>query len=221
MKKLKVLIVDDHPVVRDGLKATLRPEDDMTVVGEVGSADAALREAIATEPDVVLMDVRMPGGDGIQACRMLREQVPNARVIMLTSFGEKEAVRASILAGASGYLLKNVARADLLDALRRVGAGESLLDPAVTREVIDDYKLMIAKQQEHEVAALSEREKEVLALVARGKTNKEIAAALTIAENTARNHVSRIMEKLDVARRSEAAAFAAAHDLVGPRDPRD
>ena len=193
----------------------------MTVVGEVGSADAALREAIATEPDVVLMDVRMPGGDEIQACRMLREQVPNARVIMLTSFGEKEAVRASILAGASGYLLKNVARADLLDALRRVGAGESLLDPAVTREVIDDYKLMIAKQQEHEVAALSEREKEVLALVARGKTNKEIAAALTIAENTARNHVSRIMEKLDVARRSEAAAFAAAHDLVGPRDPRD
>ena len=183
MKKLRVLIVDDHPVVRDGLKATLGPEDDMIVVGEVGSADAALREARSTEPDVVLMDVRMPGGDGIQACRMLREHVPNARVIMLTSFGEKEAVRASILAGASGYLLKNVARADLLEALRRVGAGESLLDPAVTREVID--------------------------------------AALTIAENTARNHVSRIMDKLDVARRSEAAAFAAAHNLVDRRDTSD
>ena len=221
MKKFKVLIVDDHPVVRDGLKATLGPEEDMTIVGEVASADAALREAKVSNPDVVLMDVRMPGGDGVQACRMIRQQVPDARVIMLTSFGEKEAVKASILAGASGYILKNVARADLLAAIRRVAAGESLLDPAVTRDVIEDYKLLIEKQQDNEVAALSEREKEVLALVARGKTNKEIAAALTIAENTARNHVSRIMDKLDVARRSEAAAFAATHDLLGPRDPPD
>ena len=219
MQSIKVLIVDDHPVVRTGLRATLEPEEDFEVVSEVENAEAALREARAHNPDVVLMDVRMPGVDGIQACRMMRDLVPQAKVLMLTSYSDEEAVMASIMAGASGYLLKNTARAELLSAIRAVAQGESLLDPGVTSRVLARLKDLTAKEEAQEVSPLSGREKEVLALVASGLTNKEIAAKLIISENTARNHVSRIMDKLGVARRSEAATFAARHGLLGDEKP--
>ena len=214
MQRVKVLIVDDHPVVRMGLKSVLETEDDMEILAEAESAEAALREARAGNPDVVLMDVRMPGMDGIQGCRLIRDQVPGARVVMLTSFSDEEAVMASILAGAVGYLLKNTARVDLLKAIRTVAAGESLLDPAVTSRVLARLKDLAAKAVAHEVSVLSEREREVLSLVAAGLTNKEIAGRLIISDNTARNHVSRIMEKLGVTRRSEAATFAARHGML-------
>lgn len=213
MHPIRVMIVDDHEVVRLGLKAALEPEKDMQVVAEAGTAEAALREAAVKRPQVVLMDVRMPGVDGIQACRALREALPETRVVMLTSFSDEQAVLASIMAGATGYLLKNVSRAELLRAIRTVARGESLLDPAVTSSVLARLKAL-SSREDPEVASLSEREREVLALVAEGRTNKEIAETLVISENTARNHVSRILDKLGLSRRSEAATFAAQHGLL-------
>ena len=220
MARTRVMIVDDHEVVRMGLRAALEPEDDFRVVAEAGDAAAALREARAHRPDLVLMDVRMPGEDGISACRALRENMPDIRVVMLTSHTDDQAVMAAIIAGASGYLLKNMARADLLKALRAVAGGNSLLDPAVTASVLKRLK-QLSDQEDPELAGLSQREREVLGLVAEGSTNKQIAASLIISENTARNHVSRILEKLGLARRSEAAAFAAQHGLLDKKEPAD
>lgn len=218
MNSIKLMIIDDHEVVRLGLKAALELEDDMNMVGDFGDARVALREAETHRPDVVLMDVRMPELDGIEACRLFRDALPETKVVMLTSYSDEQAVFASIMAGASGYLLKNTGRADLLNAIRAVANGESLLDPAVTKRVLDRLKDLTAKEEAHEVAMLSDREKEVLALVANGLTNKEIAARLIISENTARNHVSRILDKLGLTRRSEAATFAAQHGLLGDKN---
>ena len=215
MKPIRVMIVDDHEVVRLGLRAVLEPEDDIQVVADAATADAAIREAQIKRPNVVLMDVRMPGKDGIQACREIRERLPATRVLMLTSYSEEQAVLAAVLAGASGYLLKNVGRAELLRAIRVVAAGESLLDPAVTSSVLARLK-ELSSREDPEVALLSKREREVMALVAEGRTNKEIAGELIISENTARNHVSRILDKLGLTRRSEAATFAAQHGLLRP-----
>ena len=213
------MVVDDHEVVRLGLQAALESENDMQFVGGAGDAQSALREAEASRPDVVLMDVRMPGPSGIEACRLLRERLPETRVLMLTSFGNEEAVFASIMAGASGYLLKNTGRRELLRAVRAAAGGESQLDPSVTGRVLARLRDLAAKEEDRESALLSEREKEVLALVAKGHTNREIAAELVISENTARNHVSRILGKLGLTRRSEAATFAAQHGLL-ERDER-
>ena len=220
MKPIRVMIVDDHEVVRMGLRAALELEEDMEVVAEAGDAQAALREADVSGPDVVLMDVRMPGIDGIQACRALRESQPDTRGVMLTSFSDEEAVYSSIMAGAGGFLLKNTRRADLLTAVRAAAAGESLLDPGVAASVLARLRKLAANQEEREVALLSGREREVLALVAQGLTNKQIAANLFISENTVRNHVSRILEKLDLSRRSEAASWAATHGLLGDDQPK-
>jgi len=218
VKRIKVLIVDDHEVVRLGLKAALEMEDDMETVGDFGNAQVAIREVEIKQPDVVLMDVRMPGMDGISACRIIHDSVPGTKVVMLTSFSDEEAVFASIMAGASGYLLKNSGRAELLNAVRAVAKGESLLDPSVTARVLDRLRDLSAKDEDREAAMISEREKEVLALVAQGLTNKEIAARLIISQNTARNHVSRILDKLGLTRRSEAATFAAQHGLLNIDD---
>ena len=211
---IRVMIVDDHEVVRLGLRAALEPEDDIEVVGDLGDAQVALAEAEIRRPDVVLMDVRMPGMDGIQACRALKESLPETRVVMLTSFSDDQAVSASIIAGASGYLLKNARRAELLRAVRAAAEGESLLDPGVLAPVLERFRDLEAKEQSREVASLSAREREVLALVAEGLTNKQIAAQLVISDNTARNHVSHILDKLGLTRRSEAAAFAAQRGLL-------
>ncbi len=168
----------------------------------------------AVDPQVVLMDVRMEEVSGIEACRLIKSAHPQVNVLMLTSFAEEEAVMSSIMAGASGYLLKNVGRADLLKSIRAVAGGQSLLDPSVTAKVMERLARLATKEEERAVEGISEREKEVLALVAQGLTNKEIAAKLVISENTARNHVSRILDKLDISRRSQAATFAAQHGLL-------
>ncbi len=214
MEPIKVLIVDDHEVVRLGLRSALDGVPDISVVGDAGDGATGVSEAGVLRPDVVLMDVRMPDMDGIEACRAIREALPDSRVVMLTSYTDEDAVMASIMAGACGYLLKNTGRVELLDAIRRASLGESLLDPGVTTPIITRLRELSAKEEDREVALLSEREREVLGLVARGLTNQQIAEALVISPNTVRNHVSRILEKLDMSRRSEAASFATRHGLV-------
>jgi two-component system, NarL family, response regulator DevR len=199
------MIVDDHEVVRMGLKAALEVEPDFTVVAEASDGREAVERARAHRPDIVLMDVRMDGMDGIEACREVRSELPETRVLMLTSFAEEETVVAAVMAGASGYVLKNVARARLLESLRAVARGESLLDSKVTKGVLEK---LTAGGRAAEQDDLTAREREVLALIAEGATNKEIAAKLVVSENTARNHVSHILSKLGFSRRSEAAAYA-------------
>ena len=210
--KTRLMIVDDHEVVRMGLKAALEIEDDFTVVAEAANGKEAIEKARAHQPDIVLMDVRMDVMDGIEACREIRSELPSTRVLMLTSFAEEETVVAALLAGAAGYVLKNVARARLLEALRSVARGESLLDSRVTKSVVEKLVGMQAKPADGD--ELTAREREVLVLIAEGATNKEIAAELVVSENTARNHVSHILSKLGFSRRSEAAAYAVRKGLV-------
>lgn len=210
--KTRLMIVDDHEVVRMGLRAALEIEADFTVVAEAGSGKEAIDKARAHQPDIVLMDVRMDGMDGIEACREIRNELAETKVLMLTSYAEEETVVAAVMAGAAGYVLKNVARARLLEALRSVARGESLLDSKVTKGVLE--KLVAGKSQKDTDDDLTPREKEVLTLIAEGATNKEIAAKLVVSENTARNHVSHILGKLGFSRRSEAAAYAVKKGLV-------
>jgi two-component system response regulator DevR len=205
---IRVLVVDDHEVVRLGLRALVEREPDLEVVGEAADGDEAVRLAERLRPQVVIMDVRMGPMDGIQACRELRSRVPETAVLMLTLFGSDEAVIAALMAGAAGLLLKNAGRAELLRAVREVAQGCSLLDPAVTRHVTRRLVEPASKETHPALAQLSAREREVLALVAQGCTNREIADRPVISEATARNHVSHILEKLGLNRRSEAAAFA-------------
>jgi DNA-binding NarL/FixJ family response regulator len=218
MDTIRIMIVDDHEVVRSGLKAILEPEDDLEVVGEASSGSEAVEKVARLDPSLVLMDVRMEEMSGIEACRLIKSSHPQVNVLMLTSFGEEEAVMAPIMAGASAYLLKNVGRSELIRAIRGVAGGQNLLDPAVTKRVMERLAQLTVKDEEREVAGLSGREKEVLALVARGSTSKEIAGKLVISEHTARNHLSRILDKLGLTRRSEAAVFAAEHGLLDKND---
>jgi len=213
--KTSLMIVDDHEVLRMGLRAALEVEDDFAVVAEAGNGREAIDKARAHRPDIVLMDVRMEGTDGIEACREIRNELPGTQVLMLTSYAEEETVAAALLAGAAGYVLKNVPRARLLEALRAVARGETLLDSKLARSVVE--KLMTQQQAQHkeeEQDYLTAREREVLALIAEGATNKEIAAKLIVSENTARNHVSHILSKLGFSRRSEAAAYAVKKGMV-------
>ena len=219
MPSIRVMVVDDHEVVRTGLKAILEPEEDLMVVGEAASSQDAVQNVARLMPTVILMDVRMEGMSGIEACRLIKSDHPEVKVLMLTSFGEEEAVTSSILAGASGYLLKNVGRADLIKSIRAVAQGQNLMDPSVTRVVMERLAQLAVKEEKRAAEGLSDRETEVLVLVAGGLTNKEIAEKLVISENTARNHVSRILEKLGLSRRSEAATFAAQHGLLEDKGP--
>lgn len=215
MADLRVVLVDDHRVVREGLKMVLEAESDIHVVGEAGDGRLGVELAQQLRPDIVLMDMLMPGMDGLEACREIKSRSPEIQVLMLTSATEEEAVEAAILAGASGYLLKTLGRQELLWAIRAAGAGTSLLDPGVTKKVLERLKRLMVKERDREAESLSEREREVLALVAAGCTNREIGEKLFISEHTARNHVIRILEKLGLSRRSEAATFAARHGLLG------
>ena len=211
MSVVRILVVDDHEVLRAGLRTVLEDADDLSVVGEAATAEEAVARARMLRPDLVLMDVRLgEEGDagGIEACRAIRSDLPETRVLMFSSYGEREAVVASILAGAAGYVTKNVARAQLLEALRAVARGESLLDPKVTGLLLDKLKELSAKERPPD-DPLSPREREVLALIARGRTNRQIAEELVISEHTARNHVTNILDKLGLSRRAEAAAYAA------------
>jgi two-component system response regulator DevR len=208
MATIRILVVDDHGIVREGLKMVLGLESDFDVVGEAASGREAITQATRLRPDVVLMDVLMDEVSGIDACRQIKSALPETQVLMLTSHDAAQAVEASVLAGASGYLLKNGGRDDLLKGIRAVAQGESLLSPSITAQVLDRFADLSRKERERENDVLSEREKEVLVLVAQGMTNRQIAAELVISENTVRNHLSHILDKLDLSRRSQVAAYA-------------
>jgi two-component system response regulator DevR len=205
------MLVDDHEVVRNGIRAMLQAEDDIVVTAEAGTVREAIDEADRSRPDVVVMDVRLADGSGIEATREIRAQHPATRVLMLTSFADDEALFASIMAGASGYVLKQVHAGDLVRAIRSVGAGESLLDPAVTTSVLDRLRKGKHLMRDEKLARLSPQEERILGLVADGRTNREIGEELHLAEKTVKNYVSSILSKLEVARRAEAAAYLARH----------
>ena len=208
---LRVMLVDDHEIVRDGIKAMLDAEDDVVVTAQAGTVREAIDEAHRTRPDVVVMDVRLADGSGIEATREIRADHSDTRVLMLTSFADDEALFASIMAGASGYVLKQVRSGDLLRAIRAVGAGDSLLDPSVTSAVLDRLRKGKHLMKDEKLARLSPQEERILTLVADGRTNREIGNELTLAEKTVKNYVSSILSKLEVARRAEAAAYLARH----------
>jgi DNA-binding NarL/FixJ family response regulator len=207
----RLLVVDDHEVVRQGLVALLDRREGFQVVGEAGSVAEAIDQARRLEPDIVVMDVRLPDGSGIEACREIRAERPSTRIVMLTSYPDEEAVLSAIVAGASGYLLKQVRARDLVAALEAVGRGESLLDPAVTEKVLERIRKIANGPVDDEIAQLTSQEQKILALVAEGKTNKEIAAEVFLSDKTVKNYVSSILSKLNLERRAQAAAFVAKH----------
>src|SRR6266545_1301719 len=204
---LKVMIVDDHEVVREGLRSLLNRRTGMRVVAEAGSVAEAVRLALKEEPQVVVMDVRLPDGSGVEACREIRSHLPGTRMIMLTSYADDEAVIASIIAGASAYLLKQTRGQQLADAVMAVAAGESLLDPQVTRRVLEQMRDMATGTDKP--SQLTENENKILRHIAEGKTNREIAAEIFLSDKTVKNYVSSILNKLNLRRRSEAAAYIA------------
>jgi two-component system, NarL family, response regulator DevR len=215
MAKIRLMIVDDHEVVRLGMRAAFELEADISVVGEASNGAEALAKMSVLDPQVILMDVRMPKMNGIEACREIKSAHPTVSILMITSFTDDEAVFASIMAGASGYLLKNVSRAELLKAIRKVAAGELLLSPTAAQQAKTRMATLVSGTTLLPGEELTEREREVLALVAKGYTNKQIAETLYVTEKTARNHVSHILDKLGLARRSEAAVYAVEHRLTG------
>jgi DNA-binding NarL/FixJ family response regulator len=213
MAKQRIILVDDHEVVRLGLKSLLERHPQFEVVGEAGSARDALELVAAAEPDVVVMDIRLPGTSGIEACEQIVDQYPNTKVIMLTSYAEDEMLFSAIRAGASGYVLKQIASEELVKAIEAVGRGEALLDPAVTQRVFQEVRRAVKEEEASAFAHLSQQEKHVLLLVSEGKTNREIAKNLFLGEGTVRNYVSSILSKLGVNNRAEAAAYAVEHSL--------
>jgi DNA-binding NarL/FixJ family response regulator len=209
------MLVDDHEVVRLGLKALIDRRPDMEVVAEADSAAEAVTKALAFKPDVVVMDIRLGAGSGIDACREIMAQAPATKVIMLTSYAEDDVLLAAIRAGAAGYVLKQAGGQDVLRALEAVGHGQALLDPALTEKVFAQVRRAAREQEATAFAMLSEQERRVLALVADGQTNRKIAQGLHLGEGTVRNYVSNILGKLGVANRAEAAAYATKHNLDG------
>ena len=208
--RLRVLLVDDHEVVRDGVKALINANDDMTVVAEAGTVAEAVAQATRNKPDVVVMDVRLADGSGIEATREIRAKLEKTQVLMLTSFADDEALFASIMAGASGYVLKQIRGGELVKAIREVGAGKSLLDPEVTKSVLERLRKGKTMRDE-KLARLSAQEERILTLVSHGMTNGQIGHELNLAEKTVKNYVSTILSKLEEARRAEAAAYLARH----------
>ena len=206
---IRVLIVDDHEVVRLGLRTLLGKGSVIRVVGEASTAASALVEAGRLHPDVVLMDVRLPDGSGIEACREIRTTSPTTRVLFLTSFPDDEAVLATILAGGAGYLLKEVSGDLLIGAIERVAAGQSMLDPMVTTKLLAWVRSLEPATAGGDRNGLSPQEQRVIALVAEGQTNKEIGVALSLSDKTVRNYLSNIFQKLHVSRRSQAASIFA------------
>jgi two-component system, NarL family, response regulator DevR len=204
-----VLVCDDHELVRRGLRALLESDLTIEVVGEAGSADEAVASSATTTPDVVVMDVRMPGRSGIEACRDIRAHREETRVLILTSFADDEALFSAIMAGASGYVLKQILGNDLLDAIHRVAKGESLLDPSVTGRVLARIRGDAVGGDDGGVEQLTPQERRIVVLVAEGMTNRQIGEKVHLAEKTVKNYVSNILMKLDLSRRAEVAAFMA------------
>jgi two-component system, NarL family, response regulator DevR len=204
---VRIFLLDDHELVRRGIRDLIWTEEDMTVVGEASTAEEALERIPQTKPDVAVLDVRLGDGSGIEVCRDIRSAHPEVACVMLTSFADDEALFASIMAGAAGYLLKQIRGADLIAAIRRVAAGESLLDPAVTARVLE--RLRRPQPEPDPLASLSPQERRILDLITEGKTNRQIGESMFLAEKTVKNYVSHLLTKLGMERRSEAAAYAA------------
>jgi two-component system, NarL family, response regulator DevR len=210
---LKILLVDDHEFVRMGINALLGRYPQFQVVAEAANAQEAVQKALDHRPDVIIMDIRLPGKSGIEATREITQQLPDTKVIMLTSFAEDELLFDAIIAGATGYILKQIDSKELIRALETVARGEALLDPAVTKKVFERVRHAARESEDRIFASLSDQELRILALVAKGKTNKEIAENLFLSEKTARNYVSSILAKLNLSTRSEAAAYAVKHHI--------
>ena len=216
---IRVFLLDDHEIVRRGLRELFEAQEDLEVVGEAANADEAIQRVPATRPDVAVLDVRLPGSSGIEVCRELRATMPDLRCLMLTSFADDDALFSAILAGASGYLLKQIRGPELVSAVRQVAAGQSLIDPALTAGVMERLR---GKQEDERIARLSPQERRILALIAEGKTNRQIGAEMYLAEKTVKNYVSNLLAKMGFSRRTEAAVYAARanpakHDEDGNR----
>ena len=203
---IRVFLLDDHEIVRTGLRSLLESTDDLEVVGEAGTVAEALNRIPALRPDVAILDVRLPDGSGVEVCRDIRDRLPATACIMLTSYADDEALFASIMAGASGYVLKQVGGNSLVDDVRRVAAGESLLDPALTDRVL--RRLREGPEEELLLATLTGQERRILDLIAEGMTNRQIAEAMFLAEKTVKNYVSNLLTKLGMERRTQAATYA-------------
>ena len=213
MEKKDILLVDDHEVVRLGLKSLLEHNAKFDVVAEAGTAKEAVEKVEKYQPDVVLMDIRLPGTSGIDACQEITKRWPDVRVVILTSYAEDDMLFSAIRAGASGYVLKQIGAEGLIAAIEAACRGDALLDPAVTQRVFQEVRRAVKEEESAAFANLSQQEKYVLALVSEGKTNREIAEALFLGEGTVRNYVSSILSKLGVSNRAEAAAYAVTHNL--------
>jgi DNA-binding NarL/FixJ family response regulator len=213
MPKQRIVLVDDHEVVRLGLRALLERHPQFEVVGEAGTAKEAIDLAARIKPDVILMDIRLPGTSGIEACEAITKENSAVKVIMLTSYAEDEMLFSAIRAGASGYVLKQIGGEDLIKAIESVGRGEAMLDSAVTQRVFQEVRRAVKEEEASAFVNLSQQEKHVLLSVSEGRTNREIAKALYLGEGTVRNYVSSILSKLGVSNRAEAAAYAVEHNL--------
>ncbi|MCS0604220.1 response regulator transcription factor [Streptomyces sp. LP11] len=206
---IRVFLLDDHEVVRRGVHDLLNDEADITVVGEAATVEQALVRVPALRPDVAVLDVRLPDGDGVTVCRELRSRMPELACLMLTSFDDEEALLDSIMAGAAGYVLKQIQGSDLVSAVRTVAAGQSLLDPSATTKLMARLRGGQQKEAEPDVLpGLTEREREILELIGEGLTNRQIGQRLYLAEKTVKNHISRLLAKLGVERRIQAAVIA-------------
>jgi DNA-binding NarL/FixJ family response regulator len=202
---IRVFLLDDHEIVRRGLRELFEAQEDLQVVGEASNAEEAMARVPPTRPDVAVLDVRLPGTSGIEVCRDLRAVLPELRCLMLTSFADDDALFSAILAGASGYLLKQIRGPELVSAVRRVAEGQSLIDPALTATVMERLR---GKQEDERIAKLSPQERRILDLIAEGKTNRQIGSEMYLAEKTVKNYVSNLLAKMGFSRRTEAAVYA-------------
>ncbi|MDH6574695.1 response regulator transcription factor [Kitasatospora sp. MAP5-34] len=217
---VRVFLLDDHEVVRRGVRDLLEAEPDIEVVGEAGTCAQALARVPALRPQVAVLDVRLPDGDGVTVCRELRSRMPQLACLMLTSFDDDDALLDAIMAGAAGYVLKQVKGADLVTAVRTVASGQSMLDPATTTQLMESLRHRDEAAADPALAALTPREREILALIGKGETNRQIGEDLYLAEKTVKNHISRILAKLGVDRRIQAAVIATRLESADPHDGR-
>jgi DNA-binding NarL/FixJ family response regulator len=207
---LRIFLLDDHEIVRTGLRTLLEATDDIVVVGEAGTVAEALARIPPTRPEVAVLDVRLPDGSGVEVCREIRSRMPEVACVMLTSYADDEALFAAIMAGAAGYVLKQVEGSNFVDDLRRVAAGQSLLDPVLTKRVL--VRLREGPKEDSRLVSLTPQERRILDLIADGQTNRQIAASLFLAEKTVKNYVSNVLAKLGMERRTQAATYAARLD---------
>jgi len=214
MSQIRVFLLDDHEIVRRGLADLISLQSDLEVVGEAGTAAEALIRITAAQPDVAVLDVRLPDGNGVEVCREIRSLFPHIHVLMLTSYADDEALFNSIMAGASGYVLKEIRGTDLISAIRQVAAGNSLLDPSVTKQVLE--RLRNGNKANDELSGLTEQEKTILMLIGEGMTNRQIGEKMHLAEKTIKNYVSGLLAKLGMERRTQAAAYVARLEAKNP-----